>query len=66
MYLADGERVHYFLRDRKVMEEHSADDSVSRSLSFMDNFIPPFYAVIRAEVSREWYAVIPDDIRWGI
>ncbi|MDR3429058.1 TIGR00180 family glycosyltransferase [Silvimonas sp.] len=63
MYLADGERVHYFLRDRKVVEDY-AGASEDRIMSFMDNFIPPFYAIARSTVFKDWFDLIPDDIRW--
>ncbi|MBB5189941.1 glycosyltransferase domain-containing protein [Silvimonas terrae] len=63
MYLADGERVHYFLRDRKVVEDY-AGNVADRIMSFMDNYIPPFYAVSRTHIPRDWYHRIPDDIRW--
>lgn len=60
MYLPDAKRVHYFYRDKKVCEDYNSDDPRERLSSYLDEYLPPFYAVVRTETMRDWYALVPD------
>lgn len=62
MYLPEADRVHYFLRDKKVVEDFSSDVPGERLLSFMANYIPPWYAVSRTDIIKAWYDEIPDEM----
>lgn len=55
MYLAEAQKVHYFLRDKKVMEDYDGDVIDQRLLAFMANYIPPAYAVTRTDLMKAWY-----------
>ena len=59
MYQAQGDKVEYFRRDKKVLEDYASDDPAERVMSFLDQYIPPFYAVIRTRLLKDWYAVLP-------
>lgn len=62
MYLPEADKVHYFYRDKKIKEDYSEDDPKERLASFVDQYLPPFYAVTRTDALAEWYRVIPDDV----
>lgn len=62
MYVPDGQRVHYLLRDKKVMQDFASPAAGPRVLDFMGNFLPPYYAVTRVDLLREWYAIVPDGL----
>lgn len=59
MYVAHGTRVDYYKRDNRVQEDYCADDPQQRLIEFMDQFLPPFYAVTRTDLLQQWYAVLP-------
>ncbi len=61
MYLPDALKVHYFYRDKKVCEDYCSDDPRERLASYMDEYLPPFYAVVRTSTIQAWYSLIPDD-----
>ncbi|SEQ36966.1 glycosyltransferase domain-containing protein [Pseudomonas sp. NFACC02] len=59
MYLAYGNKVEYFRRDKKVCEDYASEDAAERVLSYLGQYIPPFYAVTRTELLLRWYAALP-------
>jgi glycosyltransferase domain-containing protein len=59
MYQAHGDKVEYFRRDKKVCEDYAADDAAERVASFFEQYIPPFYAVTRTELLKQWFAKLP-------
>ncbi|KIH85928.1 TIGR00180 family glycosyltransferase [Pseudomonas batumici] len=58
MYLTLANSVRYYRRDKKVCEDYSSD-ARSRVIDFMHSYIPPFYAVHRTALLRDWYAAMP-------
>lgn len=64
MYLAHATFVQYYRRDKKVCEDYSSERAQDRVLSFMDHYIPPFYAVTRTDLIKDWYAVLPSGTRF--
>ncbi|MFW0758851.1 TIGR00180 family glycosyltransferase [Pseudomonas sp. H11T01] len=61
MYLALANSVSYYRRDKKVCEDYSSERAQDRVIDFMHQYIPPFYAVHRTALLRDWYAVMPED-----
>lgn len=61
MYLALANSVSYYRRDKKVCEDYSADRAQDRILDYMSQYIPPFYAVQRTALLRDWYHAMPQD-----
>lgn len=61
MYQAHGDKVEYLRRDKKVLEDYASDDAAERVLSFMNQYIPPFYAVTRTSLLKQWFAALPED-----
>lgn len=59
MYLSRATEVNYYRRDRKVHEDYSSDLAEDRVVRFMDNFLPPFYAVTRTDLLQQWYSLLP-------
>lgn len=55
MYLAEAQKIHYFLRDKKVVENYECDLADQRLMAFMANYIPPAYAVTRTDLMKRWY-----------
>jgi len=64
MYLALANSVTYYRRDKKVCEDYSSDRPQDRVMDFMGQFIPPFYAVHRTSLFRDWYASMPSDAKF--
>lgn len=60
MYLALANSVSYYRRDKKVCEDYSSERAQDRVLDYMHQYIPPFYAVQRTSLLRDWYAVMPE------
>lgn len=60
MYLALGNSVSYYRRDKKVCEDYSSERGQDRVLDYMSQYIPPFYAVQRTALIRDWYAAMPE------
>jgi glycosyltransferase domain-containing protein len=60
MYLTLAKSVNYFRRDRKVCEDYASEHGQDRALEYMEQFIPPFYAVHRTSLLREWHALMPE------
>ncbi|MFW6753337.1 glycosyltransferase family 2 protein [Pseudomonas glycinae] len=61
MYLTLANGVSYYRRDKKVCEDYSADRAQDRLLEYMSQYLPPFYAVQRTEILRDWYDAMPQD-----
>lgn len=55
MYVAGATEVHYFRRDRRVCEDYASELGEERVMDFMGQFLPPFYAVTRTDLLRQWY-----------
>ncbi|MVV51320.1 TIGR00180 family glycosyltransferase [Pseudomonas sp. PB120] len=62
MYLTLASSVSYYRRDKKVCEDYSSERAQDRVIDFMQQYIPPFYAVHRVELLRDWYATMPENI----
>lgn len=61
MYLSQPNSVSYFRRDKKVCEDYSSENAEERVLDYMHQYLPPFYAVQRTDLVRDWYQVMPQD-----
>ncbi|MBV4484189.1 TIGR00180 family glycosyltransferase [Pseudomonas sp. SWRI153] len=61
MYLALATSVNYYRRDKKVCEDYSSDQAEVRLLDYMHQYLPPFYAVQRTAILRDWYDAMPQD-----
>ncbi|PCR93916.1 glycosyl transferase family 2 [Pseudomonas fluorescens] len=61
MYLALANGVSYYRRDKKVCEDYSADLAQDRLVDYMYQYLPPFYAVQRSDIMRDWYKAMPED-----
>jgi glycosyltransferase domain-containing protein len=59
MYLSRATEVNYYRRDRKVHEDYNSELAEDRVVRFMDNFLPPFYAVTRTDLLQQWYSLLP-------
>ena len=61
MYLTKANSVVYYRRDKKVCEDYSSERAQDRVLDYMHQYIPPFYAVHRTELLRDWNAALPEN-----
>ena len=61
MYLTHANYVQYYRRDKKVQEDYNAEQGQDRVLDYMGQYIPPFYAVQRTSLLRDWYEAMPED-----
>jgi glycosyltransferase domain-containing protein len=61
MYVASANAVSFFRRDKKVCEDYNSEDGGERAIDYMRQYIPPFYAVARTELMRDWYDVMPEN-----
>lgn len=59
MFLAQGDSVLYYRRNKKVQEDYCSADAAQRATEFLGQFIPPFYAVTRTALLQQWYAQLP-------
>ena len=60
MYLTHSNYVQYYRRDKKVHEDYNAERGQDRVLDYMSQYIPPFYAVHRTSLLRDWYEALPE------
>ncbi|WP_347904736.1 TIGR00180 family glycosyltransferase [Pseudomonas purpurea] len=60
MYLTHATYVQYYRRDKKVQEDYNAEHGQDRVLDYMSQYIPPFYAVHRTSLLRDWYEAMPE------
>jgi len=58
--------VDYWLRDRKVAEDYSAERASERVLDFMGQGLSLLNAVTRTELARHWFASVPEqtELHW--
>ncbi|SEI24049.1 glycosyltransferase domain-containing protein [Pseudomonas asplenii] len=59
MYLTLANNVLYYRRDKKVCEDYSSESAQDRVLSYMGQYVPPFYAVHRTQLMQDWYSAMP-------
>ncbi|MGC5700251.1 TIGR00180 family glycosyltransferase [Pseudomonas sp. NFXW11] len=64
MYMARATETNYYRRDRKGMEDYASEDPQDRLMSFMGHFLPPFYAVTRTDLLRQWFSLMPAGTRF--
>jgi len=58
-YLAEGTQVNYYRRNKKVREDYAAS-AEQRLLDYMGEFIPPFFAITRTALLRQWFELLPE------
>jgi glycosyltransferase domain-containing protein len=61
MYLAEAQKTHYFRREKIVKEDYCSESVDDRLLEFMANYIPPYYAVTRTDLMKEWHGMISSE-----
>jgi O-antigen biosynthesis protein len=61
MYLADASEVHYFQYARKISGDYVGAKE-DRIIDFMSEYNPPFYAVQRTGLLRNWFESVYDEI----
>ncbi|MHC8340374.1 TIGR00180 family glycosyltransferase [Pseudomonas sp. HLT2-19-2] len=59
MYLARATEVNYYRRDCRVQEDYNSKQPEIRVIEFMEQFLPPFYAVTRTDLLQQWYSQLP-------
>jgi glycosyltransferase domain-containing protein len=59
-YLAEATQVTYYRRNKKVREDYDAPRAEQRLLDFMGEFIPPFFAITRTALLRQWFELLPE------
>ncbi|MFJ5300323.1 TIGR00180 family glycosyltransferase [Pseudomonas sp. NPDC088368] len=59
MYSSHGNKVHYLRRDKKVQEDYDSEQAQDRIHDYFSQYLPPFYAVTRTSVIRDWYDTMP-------
>ncbi|MBK5375334.1 TIGR00180 family glycosyltransferase [Pseudomonas sp. TH43] len=59
MYVTLAGGVSYYRRDKKVQEDYSSECAQERVLDYMHQYVPPFYAVHRTDLMKQWYAALP-------
>ena len=60
MYVAQANSVHYLRRDKKVREDYADERAQDRIVSYMGQYLPPFYAVTRTPVLQDFFRAMPD------
>jgi glycosyltransferase domain-containing protein len=58
-YRPDVNHIEYFRRDRKVVEDYSADDAYARVAGFMEQGVSLVNAVTRTSCLQAWFAGVP-------
>jgi glycosyltransferase domain-containing protein len=64
MYVAHGNRVGYYRRDKQVQEDYSSPVPQERVLDFMSQYVPPFYAVTKTSLQLQWFSSLPPSTRF--
>ncbi|WLH37195.1 TIGR00180 family glycosyltransferase [Pseudomonas sp. FP2196] len=59
MYLTRASEVTYYRRDKLVQEDYDSAQPETRVMEFMGQFLPPFYAVTRTDLLKQWYSLLP-------
>jgi glycosyltransferase domain-containing protein len=62
MYVTRAKEVLYFRREMKVQEDYGSESAETRVMDFMNQFLPPFYAVTRTELLRSWHQSMPPGV----
>ncbi|MGY2235435.1 TIGR00180 family glycosyltransferase [Pseudomonas gingeri] len=60
MYLAMAGSVGYYRRDKKVCEDYASERAQDRVVEYMRQYLPPFYAVHRTALMRDWHSALPE------
>lgn len=60
MYLAEATSINFYRRDKKVSEDYGNPRAEQRVMDYMDEFIPPFFAVTRTALLRRWFEWLPE------
>jgi glycosyltransferase domain-containing protein len=60
-YLAEATKVNYYRRNKKVREDYDAPRAEQRLLDYMGEFLPPFFAVTRTALLRQWFELLPEN-----
>ena len=60
MYLSLAGSVSYYRRDKKVCEDYASERAQDRVLDYMHQYLPPFYAVHRTTLMRDWHSALPE------
>lgn len=58
-YLAEATQVNYYRRNKKVREDYADPRAEQRLLDYMGEFLPPFFAVTRTALLRQWFELLP-------
>ncbi|MFK3970476.1 TIGR00180 family glycosyltransferase [Pseudomonas sp. NPDC087358] len=61
MFEAAASSVEYLRRDKKVQHDYSAATAQQRVSDYFSQYIPPFNAVTRTPLLRDWYNALPQD-----
>jgi len=66
MYASLGKHVSYYRRDKKVSGDYGSESAAQRVVDCMDEFLPPFYAVTRTALLKQWYEALPErtSVQW--
>lgn len=62
MYVARAKEVLYLRREMKVQEDYDSESAATRIIDFMSQFLPPFYAVTRTALLRDWHQSMPSGV----
>jgi glycosyltransferase domain-containing protein len=60
MYVSQANSVGYLRRDKKVREDYDDEHAEDRIVSYMGQYLPPFYAVTRTGVLQDFFRLMPD------
>ncbi|MFJ3484451.1 TIGR00180 family glycosyltransferase [Pseudomonas sp. NPDC090202] len=61
MYASQANSVGYLRRDKKVREDYDDERAEDRIVSYMGQYLPPFYAVTRSQVLKDFFNAMPDN-----
>ena len=62
LYLAASEKVHYFAREIRGIEDFNDESPVYRIKRLFGSYYPPYYAVTRTDMQKNWFNHISDEI----
>jgi glycosyltransferase domain-containing protein len=60
MYVSQANSVGYLRRDKKVREDYDDESAEDRIVSYMGQYLPPFYAVTRTGLLKDFFEAMPD------
>jgi len=61
MYASQANSVGYLRRDKKVREDYNDERAEDRIVSYMGQYLPPFYAVTRTQLLKDFFEAMPDN-----